>query len=251
MSSPPPTPIHVIPLQQPPPPEIISQIVTLHQLSVSHDGALMRFHPPWTTQKTAQMYAWWTTRLSDAGKETHHVFLALRPPENPFLVQGAAEEAGMQEGGVGVVGICELCVCLPFPILFPIPLSPLSAYVTANTEDRLTPISDTAPFRAEIEMLMVHPAHRGAKIASRLVDAVETRALEAGKTMLTLATTRGSDAERYLYPRRGYVVFGVLRGYGIAPPGVGEEGEKGTEGEEGGKKGRVDGVYMFKELEGN
>ena len=80
---------------------------------------------------------------------------------------------------------------------------------------------------------MVHPSHRRGGLARRLMITLEQLALERGRTQLTLGTTRGSAAETHFYPRMGYVKFGVLPEYGIAPDG------KGT---------RVDGVYFYKDL---
>ena len=65
------------------------------------------------------------------------------------------------------------------------------------------------------------------------MGAVEESALGQGRTLLTLGTTRDSDADRFLYPALGYTAFGVLPAYGEVPDGSGR---------------RVDGVYYFKHL---
>ncbi|ETN45666.1 uncharacterized protein HMPREF1541_09499 [Cyphellophora europaea CBS 101466] len=194
-------PIPVIPLTTPPDPTLLSQLVTLHQQSILHDHALMRFHPPFTPAKTTTMTTWWRHRLSDAGHPSHHVFLAFSPPTAvPLLTSGAPTSPPPT-----LVGVVEL----------------------------LTPASDTGHFRAEVEMLMVAPGWRGRGLARRLMAEVEGRAREVGRSLLVLSTTRESEADRYLYPRLGYVAFGVLPEYGERPDGSGE---------------RVDGVYYYKDL---
>lgn len=98
------TEIPIVPLNSPPTPDILTQIVTLHQDSITHDSALMRFHPPFTPSKTATMSTWWTTRLADLGRDkpaAHHIFLALSPP-SPLLTAGAPSAEAQ------IVGIAEL-----------------------------------------------------------------------------------------------------------------------------------------------
>lgn len=93
--------IPIVPLTTPPTPDILDQIVSLHQSSITHDKALMRFHPPFTQAKTQSMSAWWATRLADLGTPAHHVFLALSPP-SPLLTAGAPNAEAQ------IVGIAEL-----------------------------------------------------------------------------------------------------------------------------------------------
>lgn len=88
-------------------------------------------------------------------------------------------------------------------------------------------------FRAEVEMLMVSPPFRGQGLARRLMLTIEECALSQGRTLLTLGTTRDSDADRFFYPALGYTAFGVLPAYGEVPDGSGR---------------RVDGVYYYKHL---
>lgn len=82
-------------------------------------------------------------------------------------------------------------------------------------------------------MLMVSSSFRGQGLARRLMTTVEECARTQGRTLLTLGTTRDSDADRFLYPRLGYTAWGTLPAYGEVPDGSGR---------------RVDGVYYYKDL---
>ena len=237
--------IPIVPLTSPPTSDILAQIVSLHQESITHDNALMRFHPPFTPSKTETMSAWWAARLGDLGTATpkaHHVFLAISPP-SPLLTAGAPSAEAQ------IVGIAELltpasdtgqCVSR-FPS--PSPNWPYPQTFASHFQKELPRPSGQHPliqgtllsFRAEVEMLMVSPSFRGRGLARRLMGAVEECALAHGRTLLTLGTTRDSDADRFLYPALGYTKWGVLPSYGEVPDASGR---------------RVDGVYYYKDLRG-
>jgi len=74
------------------------------------------------------------------------------------------------------------------------------------------PSRSNAHHRADIEKLMVHSRMRRQGIASHLVRAVEAAAHKAGKSLLTLDTRSGDDAER-LYRNLGYESVGVIPGF--------------------------------------
>ena len=71
------------------------------------------------------------------------------------------------------------------------------------------------PHRAEVKKLLVHPRARRAGIARLLMAAVEREARAAGRTLLTLDTEAGSDAER-LYLALGYTAAGSIPGYALS-----------------------------------
>jgi len=72
--------------------------------------------------------------------------------------------------------------------------------------------------RADVAKLLVVQSSRRAGIGSRLMDALETRALALGRNLLTLDTASGSEAESF-YRRRGYVRAGEIPGYTLMPDG--------------------------------
>lgn len=72
------------------------------------------------------------------------------------------------------------------------------------------------PHRGEVAKLIVHPDFRGRGIAKRLMAALENRARELGKCLITLDTRTGDTAEP-LYGSLGYQVAGVIPGYCRAP----------------------------------
>jgi GNAT superfamily N-acetyltransferase len=72
--------------------------------------------------------------------------------------------------------------------------------------------------RAEVVKLMVHRRARGQRCATRLLDAVENKALELGRTLLFLDTESGSVAER-LYRAQGWARVGRVEDWAMSPRG--------------------------------
>ncbi len=70
------------------------------------------------------------------------------------------------------------------------------------------------PHRAEVRKLLVHPEVRRRGIACALMRALEDHARAAGRTLLTLDTVTGGNAEP-LYLSMGYVAVGSLPGYAL------------------------------------
>lgn len=68
------------------------------------------------------------------------------------------------------------------------------------------------PHRAEVRKLLVHPAFRRQGIAKALMAALERRASQLGRSLLTLDTRTGDKAEP-LYASLGYQTAGVIPGY--------------------------------------
>lgn len=66
--------------------------------------------------------------------------------------------------------------------------------------------------RAEVQKLMVHTQARGQGLGTALMNALEQKARDLGRTTLVLDTREGDDAER-LYPKLGYVRVGVIPQY--------------------------------------
>ena len=199
---------------------LIPQIVSLHITTVLADNIVMRFHPPFTPQKRQQVLDFWNARL-DAKEIENSQRTTLLALSNPSQSQEANESSSDRPG---------------------LPPSPTEPRLAGMVE-LLTPTTafDTGPFRAELEILMVHPDFRRLGLARRLVEELERTALEKGRTQVTLGTTRETLAETHFYPRMGYVRIGVLPGYALQP-------DSSEDGREGGGKKRVDGVYFYKNL---
>ncbi|MFL9873091.1 GNAT family N-acetyltransferase [Paraburkholderia megapolitana] len=68
------------------------------------------------------------------------------------------------------------------------------------------------PHRAEVRKLLVHPAWRRRGIARALMAELERSARELGRSLLTLDTRTGDQAEP-LYASLGYRIVGVIPGY--------------------------------------
>lgn len=68
------------------------------------------------------------------------------------------------------------------------------------------------PHRAEVKKLLVHPKARRNGIARALMLAIEQRARDVGRSLLTL-DTRSDDAAEPLYESMGYVTAGRIEGW--------------------------------------
>jgi GNAT superfamily N-acetyltransferase len=67
-------------------------------------------------------------------------------------------------------------------------------------------------FRADVAELLVHRRARHQGLGAALMRAAEEEARRNGRTLLTLDTETGSDAER-LYARLGWTLYGHVPGY--------------------------------------
>lgn len=68
------------------------------------------------------------------------------------------------------------------------------------------------PHRAEIRKLLVHPDFRRRGIARALMRAAEAAAVQAGRSLITLDTRSGDNAEP-LYASLGYRTVGMIPGF--------------------------------------
>ncbi|KAF2857534.1 acyl-CoA N-acyltransferase [Piedraia hortae CBS 480.64] len=78
------------------------------------------------------------------------------------------------------------------------------------------PLSETGPFRASVEKLLVSPKHRYKGIARRLMKKLEDEAKLRERYLLMLDTTIGFGADK-VYPKLGYIQCGMIPKYGISP----------------------------------
>ncbi|EPO1784507.1 GNAT family N-acetyltransferase [Cronobacter turicensis] len=77
---------------------------------------------------------------------------------------------------------------------------------------------ENQPHRADVSKLLVHRRARRAGIAQALMETLESEARKAGKTVLVLDTSTGSDAERF-YLRHQWEKAGVIPNYALMPDG--------------------------------
>jgi GNAT superfamily N-acetyltransferase len=77
---------------------------------------------------------------------------------------------------------------------------------------------DNQPHRADVAKMLVHTRARRMGLGAALLDAVESAARSAGKTLLTLDTA--SDDAARLYERGGYIACGRIPGYALLPDGA-------------------------------
>lgn len=75
------------------------------------------------------------------------------------------------------------------------------------------------PHRADLEKLLVHSTYRQRGAGTALMSAVERKAGDRGRLLLTLDTRTGSTAD-VLYPRWGWQTVGRIPDYALDPDGT-------------------------------
>ena len=79
-------------------------------------------------------------------------------------------------------------------------------------------LPENQPHRADVAKLLVHRCARRRGIAQRLLQAVDAEARREQRSVLTLDTVTGGDAER-LYARAGWQRVGEVPNYALWPGG--------------------------------
>lgn len=87
-----------------------------------------------------------------------------------------------------------------------------------GTVTLLTATPPNGPHRAELAKLMVHPAHRGRGVATRLVRAALAGARAQGKTLVVLDTATEDGAGPF-YARLGFTLAGEIPDFALKPHG--------------------------------
>ncbi|MFN8524624.1 MAG: GNAT family N-acetyltransferase [Chloroflexota bacterium] len=87
-----------------------------------------------------------------------------------------------------------------------------------GTVTLLLDLPPNQPHRAEIAKMMTRVSHRGRGIASALMRAAETRAVELGRTLLVLDTATDEGASG-LYEKLGFTYAGTIPDFALKPHG--------------------------------
>ena len=88
----------------------------------------------------------------------------------------------------------------------------------AGTVTLLLNCPPNQPHRAEIAKLMTRLSHRHCGVATALMRAAESKAIERARTLLTLDTAV-EDGASELYERLGFMLAGVIPDYALKPHG--------------------------------
>jgi ribosomal protein S18 acetylase RimI-like enzyme len=88
----------------------------------------------------------------------------------------------------------------------------------AGTVTLLLDCPPNQPHRAEIAKLMTRVSHRGRGVATALMRAAESMAVERARTLLVLDTAAEGGAST-LYEALGYTLAGVIPNYALKPHG--------------------------------
>lgn len=91
-----------------------------------------------------------------------------------------------------------------------------------GTVQLITSMPPNQPHHSEVVKLIVHPDARRLGIARSLMNHLIERSMTLGKTLITLDTTTGSNAEA-LYKSVGFEVAGIIPDYAFSPDGKGKE----------------------------
>jgi GNAT superfamily N-acetyltransferase len=89
---------------------------------------------------------------------------------------------------------------------------------TVGTVQVVFAVADNQPHRADVAKMLVHRRARRRGVGAALLQAAESAARAAGRTLLVLDTVSGGDGER-LYARFGWQRVGVIPGYALWPRG--------------------------------
>jgi GNAT superfamily N-acetyltransferase len=89
---------------------------------------------------------------------------------------------------------------------------------TVGTVQVVFAVADNQPHRADVAKMLVHRRARRRGVGAALLQAAESAARAAGRTLLVLDTVSGGDGER-LYARLGWQRVGVIPGYALWPRG--------------------------------
>jgi ribosomal protein S18 acetylase RimI-like enzyme len=148
--------------------------------AVVHAGASVSFFTPFSIDEAR---AFWVEKvLPEVRAGKRRVLLARARQRDGGMGKGEGDELGERDGQI--VGTVQLEVDMP----------------------------PNQQHRAAVAKLLVHPAARRRGIARALMLALEDAALTAGKTLLTLDTVTGSNAEA-LYRSLDFVTVGVIPRY--------------------------------------
>ena len=93
-----------------------------------------------------------------------------------------------------------------------------AAGVIVGTVQLILNLPENQPHRADVAKMLVHRRARRCSLGAALIQAAESAAREAGRTLLVLDTVTGGDAER-LYARLGWQRVGVIPNYALWPGG--------------------------------
>lgn len=181
---------------------IISGIAFVHAHCILHDATLATFMPPLSGSR---LVGYWSDRLKQVEQGARHIIVQLRPVDSRTL----------QESDVAkVVHAADSQVEVSTPTVRIEVDGQTKAYEVAGLVSLTKPESETGPFRAEVEKLLVSPYHRRRGVARSVMRLLEATARKDGRWSLLLDTTVGSEAED-VYPRLGYERMGVVKNHGF------------------------------------
>lgn len=123
---------------------LIPYLAAIHASCITHDRTIATFLPPLSHEK---LLAWWKERIAEVANNERLILVLLNESES---------EPGTRPKGLDVMGVVMLSM----------------------------PSSETGPFRATVEQLLVHKAFRGRGGARTLISALEDEAVRRDRTVL-------------------------------------------------------------------
>ncbi len=147
---------------------LIPYLAAIHASCITQDHTIATFLPPLSHEK---LLGWWKDRIAEVSAGSRIILMLSRDATSNYhnhndndIIGGGGSGGGdyleQSMEGSEIVGVVMLSM----------------------------PYSETGPFRASIEKLLVHASWRGRGGARKLVEAIEEEALSRGRTMLVSST---------------------------------------------------------------
>jgi GNAT superfamily N-acetyltransferase len=159
---------------------LVPYMAALHASCITSDKTIATFIPPLNNER---LLKWWKERIAEMVVQRERVI---------FLLLDAEADANAPQG-VTLVGLVMLA------------LRPGSS-------------SETGPFRASVETLLVASRFRGKGGARMLMGELEAEALRRGRTLLLL-DTMSETPNTTVFHKLGFISAGSIPAFGLGPEG--------------------------------
>lgn len=181
---------------------LVAGIAFVHAHCILHDATLATFMPPLSGAKLTK---YWSDKLKQVGEESRRIIVQLRAIDSRTVHEDEVARVFYAADDDGQIYAPTIKVQVEGQI---------KDYEVAGFVSLWKPESETGPFRADVEKLLVSPYHRRRGVARNVMRLLEATARKDGRWSLLLDTTVGSEAED-VYPRLGYERMGVVKNHGF------------------------------------
>ncbi|KAL5614340.1 hypothetical protein BROUX41_004446 [Berkeleyomyces rouxiae] len=169
---------------------LVPYLAAVHANCITSDHTIATFLPPLSHDK---LLTWWKDSISAVTRGNCAMLLLLDQPapvDAPGAVPSHLDSSALQVKGSELMGVVMM---------------------TMDT-------TETSPFRAQVEKLLVSPRFRRRGGATALMEALEKEAVKRGRKLLILSTESGSPGEQ-LYHKLGWSELGQVPNHDLSPSG--------------------------------